>query len=27
LATAGLRLTQWWTDPPGDFALTVSEPS
>jgi L-histidine Nalpha-methyltransferase len=26
LATAGLRLTQWWTDPAGDFALTLSEP-
>jgi L-histidine Nalpha-methyltransferase len=27
LADAGLRLTQWWTDPAGDFALTLSEPS
>lgn len=27
LSTAGLRLTQWWTDPAGDFALTLSEPS
>lgn len=27
LATAGLHLTQWWTDPAGDFALTLSEPS
>ena len=26
LASAGLRLTQWWTDPDGDFALTLSEP-
>ncbi len=26
LATAGLRLTHWWTDPAGDFALTLSEP-
>lgn len=27
LAAAGLRLTQWWTDPSGDFALTLSEPA
>lgn len=27
LATAGLRLTHWWTDPAGDFALTLSEPA
>lgn len=27
LATAGLRLTQWWTDPAADFALTLSEPA
>ncbi|MCW2494363.1 L-histidine N(alpha)-methyltransferase [Jatrophihabitans sp.] len=27
LAAAGLRLTQWWTDPAGDFALSLSEPS
>jgi len=26
LASTGLRLTQWWTDPAGDFALTLSEP-
>jgi len=26
LAAAGLRLTQWWTDPAGDFALSLSEP-
>jgi L-histidine N-alpha-methyltransferase len=26
LATAGLRLTQWWTDPAGDFALSLSVP-
>jgi L-histidine N-alpha-methyltransferase len=26
LAAAGLRLTQWWTDPEGQFALTLSEP-
>lgn len=24
LADAGLRLTQWWTDPDGDFALSLS---
>ncbi|WP_310529962.1 L-histidine N(alpha)-methyltransferase [Nocardioides sp.] len=27
LAAAGLRLTHWWTDPVGDFALTLSEPA
>lgn len=27
LATAGLHLRQWWTDPAGDFALTLCEPS
>jgi L-histidine N-alpha-methyltransferase len=26
LATAGLRLTNWWTDPAGDFALSLSVP-
>ncbi len=26
LAAAGLTLTNWWTDPPGDFALTLSTP-
>jgi L-histidine Nalpha-methyltransferase len=26
LAAAGLRLTQWWTDPVGDFALSLSVP-
>ncbi len=26
LATAGLRLTHWWTDPAGDFAVSLSEP-
>ncbi|MGI8680491.1 MAG: L-histidine N(alpha)-methyltransferase [Jatrophihabitans sp.] len=26
LASAGLRLTQWWTDPTGDFALSLSVP-
>ena len=26
LAEAGLRLTHWWTDPAGDFALSLSEP-
>jgi L-histidine Nalpha-methyltransferase len=24
LAAAGLRLTEWWTDPAGDFALSLS---
>jgi L-histidine N-alpha-methyltransferase len=26
LATAGLHLTNWWTDPAGDFALSLSVP-
>jgi L-histidine N-alpha-methyltransferase len=26
LATAGLQLTQWWTDHNGDFALSLSTP-
>jgi L-histidine N-alpha-methyltransferase len=26
LAAAGLRLAQWWTDPAGDFALSLSRP-
>jgi L-histidine N-alpha-methyltransferase len=26
LATAGLRMTSWWTDPAGDFALSLSVP-
>ncbi len=26
LAAAGLHLTQWWTDPAGDFALSLSFP-
>ncbi|HEV7206835.1 MAG TPA: L-histidine N(alpha)-methyltransferase [Jatrophihabitans sp.] len=26
LAAAGLRLTQWWTDADGDFALSLSVP-
>ncbi|MGZ4457322.1 MAG: L-histidine N(alpha)-methyltransferase [Nocardioides sp.] len=26
LADAGLSLTAWWTDPAGDFALSLSEP-
>ncbi|SDS19930.1 L-histidine Nalpha-methyltransferase [Nocardioides scoriae] len=26
LAAAGLRLTHWWTDAPGDFALSLSVP-
>ncbi len=24
LAAAGLALTHWWTDPAGDFALSLS---
>ena len=24
LAAAGLELTDWWTDPAGDFALSLS---
>ena len=27
LAAAGLTLTDWWTDPAGDFALSLSTPS
>ncbi|WP_017594548.1 L-histidine N(alpha)-methyltransferase [Nocardiopsis potens] len=27
LARAGLALTHWWTDPDGDFALLLAEPS
>lgn len=27
LAAAGLTLTQWWTDPAGDFALSLSVPA
>jgi L-histidine N-alpha-methyltransferase len=27
LASAGLRLTAWWTDPAGDFALSLSVPA
>jgi len=26
LAAAGLRLDRWWTDPAGDFALSLSSP-
>ena len=26
LAAAGLQVTQWWTDPAGDFALSLSVP-
>jgi L-histidine N-alpha-methyltransferase len=26
LHRAGMRLTHWWTDPAGDFALSLSEP-
>ena len=24
LAAAGLRLAEWWTDEPGDFALSLA---
>ena len=24
LAAAGFELTEWWTDPAGDFALSLS---
>ncbi len=27
LAAAGLELTHWWTDPTGDFALSLSKPA
>jgi L-histidine N-alpha-methyltransferase len=27
LAAAGLALTRWWTDPAGDFALSLSSPA
>jgi L-histidine N-alpha-methyltransferase len=27
LAAAGLTMTSWWTDPAGDFALSISVPS
>jgi L-histidine Nalpha-methyltransferase len=27
LAAAGLRTTHWWTDPAGDFALSLSTPA
>jgi L-histidine N-alpha-methyltransferase len=27
LAAAGLRLTRWWTDPAGDFALSLATPA
>jgi L-histidine N-alpha-methyltransferase len=26
LAAAGLKMTEWWTDPDGDFALSLSVP-
>jgi L-histidine N-alpha-methyltransferase len=26
LAAVGLELAHWWTDPPGDFALSLSFP-
>jgi L-histidine N-alpha-methyltransferase len=27
LAAAGLELAEWWTDPAGDFALSLSFPA
>ena len=27
LAAAGLELAAWWTDPPGDFALSLARPA
>jgi L-histidine N-alpha-methyltransferase len=27
LAAAGLRLTHWWTDPAGDFGLSLAVPA
>ena len=27
LAAAGLALRSWWTDPAGDFALSLSSPA
>ena len=27
LETAGMQLTQWWTDPDGDFALLLARPA
>ncbi len=27
LAAAGLTLTSWWTDPDGDFGLSLSVPA
>jgi L-histidine Nalpha-methyltransferase len=27
LAAAGLRMTQWWTDPDGDFGVSLSVPA
>ncbi len=27
LAAAGLRMTHWWTDPDGDFGVSLSEPA
>jgi L-histidine N-alpha-methyltransferase len=26
LAAAGLRMTRWWTDPDGDFGVSLSVP-
>jgi L-histidine N-alpha-methyltransferase len=27
LSAAGLSLSQWWTDPDGDFALSLATPA
>ncbi len=27
LAAAGLRMTRWWTDPDGDFGVSLSVPA
>jgi L-histidine N-alpha-methyltransferase len=27
LSAAGLELVEWWTDPAGDFALSLSSPA
>ena len=27
LGTAGLRMTRWWTDPDGDFGVSLAVPA
>ncbi len=27
LGAAGLRMTRWWTDPDGDFGVSLSVPA